>query len=97
MIEENAKLKDKVKLIGIGMKDDIHYVDFFRKRFEVPFPLFPDKDLEIHRLVGGPEVPFFMGVELKEGGKKEIFYTHLGPIAGADEFIQVIMKESGLK
>ncbi|MCJ7774431.1 MAG: hypothetical protein MUP22_15010 [Desulfobacterales bacterium] len=70
MIEENAKLKGKIKVIGIGARDDIHYIKFFRETFKIPFPLFPDHELDIHRLIGGPEVPFFMGVKLKEGGKK---------------------------
>jgi hypothetical protein len=98
MIEQNAKTKGKIKLIGIGVSDDIHYLKFFRKKFKVPFPLFPDKPLTIHKLLGQPEVPFFIGLKLKEGGKTEIFYTHLGPFkGGAADFLQLIVKKSGLK
>jgi hypothetical protein len=98
MIEQNAKLKGKIKMMGVGMKDDIHYVNFFRKQFKVPFPLFPDKELAFHQLVGKPEVPFFVGLKLKKGGKKEIFYTRLGPVeGGAAEFLQLIVKKAGLK
>ena len=97
MIEKNANLKGKIKLIGIGARDDIHYIKFFRKQFKVPFPLFPDMELDIHRPLGSPATPFFIGLKLKEGGKKEVFYTHLGKIPGAAEFLQIIKKESGLK
>jgi hypothetical protein len=98
MIEQNAKIKGKIKLIGIGMKDDVHYINFFREKFKVPYPLFTDKTLEIHKLIGEPKVPFFIGLKLKSGGKKDIFYTRLGPVEGsASEFLQLIMKKSGLK
>jgi len=98
MIEQNANLKGKIKLLGVGMKDDIHYVNYFRKQFNVPFPLIPDKELAFHQVIGKPEVPFFIGLKLKEGGKKEIFYTRLGPVEGsAAEFLQMIIKKSGLK
>jgi len=97
LIENNSKLKGKIKVIGIGARDDIYYIKFFRKNFNVPFPLFPDKELDIHRLLGSPETPFFMGLKLKSGGKIEIVYTHLGRMPGAAEFLQTILKESGLK
>jgi len=85
-------------LVGIAASDDIHYIKFFREKFKVPFPLFPDKSREIHKLLGEPKVPFFIGLKLKKGGKKEIFYTHLGVFkGGAAEFLQLIMKKSGLK
>ena len=98
MIEKIPKIKDKIKLIGIGAKNDIHYVGFFRDQHKVPFPLFPDKNLDIHKLLGGPETPFFIGLKLNEGGRPKIFYTNLGPLkGGAAEFLQLIMKKSGLK
>ena len=98
MIEQNANIKGKIKLIGIGAKNDIHYVYAFRDQHNVPFPLFPDKNLNIHKLLGEPETPFFIGLKLTEKEKPKIFYTHLGPFkGGAAEFLQLIMKKSGLK
>jgi hypothetical protein len=96
MIEQNAKTKGKIKLIGIGARDDIHYINFYRKKFKTPFPLFPDKELDIHRLIGGPETPFFIALKLKGGGKTNVFYTHLGKIPSAAEFLQLVVKKSGL-
>jgi hypothetical protein len=98
MIEKNPKIKGKIKLIGIGAKNDIYYVGLFKDQHRVPFPLFPDKNLDIHKLIGKPETPFFIGLKLKEKGKPKIFYTHLGPVpGGAAEFLKLIMKKSGLE
>ncbi|MDY7032816.1 MAG: hypothetical protein SVY10_13025 [Thermodesulfobacteriota bacterium] len=97
MIENNKKLKGKIKLIGIGVKDDIHYINSFKKQFKVQFPLFTDEEREIHELVGEPPTPFFIGVQLKKNKKGDVFYTHLGRIPPPDKFINLIIKETGLK
>ena len=97
MIENNKKLKGKIKLVGIGVKDDIYYINSFKKQFKVQFPLFTDEEREIHELVGEPPTPFFIGVKLKKDKREEIFYTHLGRIPAPDKFINLIIKKSGLK
>ena len=97
MIENNKKLKGKIKLIGIGVKDDIHYINAFKKQFKVQFPLFTDEDREIHELIGEPSTPFFIGVTFKKDKKGKVFYTHLGRIPAPDKFVNLIIKKSGLK
>ena len=97
IIENNAKLKGKIKIIGIGAKDDIYYVDYFKKNFKIKFPLFPDEDRVVHELVGEPPTPYFIIVKLKGKGGVEILHTHLGKIPPADEFINLMIEKSGLK
>jgi len=41
-IEGDSKLKDKVRLIGIGIGNSDFEVGFFKKTFDVPFPLFSE-------------------------------------------------------
>ncbi len=97
ILSRNAKLKDKIKMIGIGAKDDIYYVDYYKKTFKVKFPLFPDEDLVIHEMVGSPPTPFFIVAKLKDKGEIDIIYTILGKIPAVDEFINLILEKSGIK
>ena len=82
-------------MIGIGAKDDMTYIDYYIKNFQVKFPLFPDEDREIHKMVGEPPTPFFIAVKLSNKGE-EIVYTHLGKIPAIDEFIGEIQKRAGI-
>jgi peroxiredoxin len=92
------KLQDKIKLIGLGANNSTFEVDFFRKSYEVPFPLFADGDMAIYNALGGElRTPYFMGVKIKEKGSVEIFYTLLGGFENPEEFLQVIIKQSGLE
>ena len=84
-------------MIGIGAKDDVYYVDYYKKTFKVQFPLFPDEDRTIHKMVGEPPTPFFIAVKISDSGKEEIIYTHLGKIPPVDEFIAELQKRAGIK
>ena len=97
LIEKNRKLKGKIKMIGIGVTDDLDYINTFRKQFKVKFPLFTDEERDIHMLIGEPPTPFFIAVKLTKGKREEVFYTHLGRIPPPDKFISLIIKKSGLK
>ena len=93
----NRKLKNKIKLLGIGVKDDIYLIKFARKSWKLKYPLFPDKNLIIHEKVGSPATPFFICVKITEKGAIEIFHTHSGAIPAVDKFIDTIVDKSGLK
>jgi hypothetical protein len=85
-------------LIGIGAKNDIHYVELFAKQYKVLFPLFPDKTAAIyHKIAGDTGTPAFIGVKRLDNGSHEVFFTHLGAGVNADKFLEDIVKKSGLK
>lgn len=95
-IQSNKKFKNKIKLIGIGTGNSDFEVDFFRKKYEVPFPLFSDENYSIHKAVGEVRTPYFIGVRLKKDGSSEVFYSKLGGFADADKFLKLMVKSSGL-
>jgi len=97
IIENNPMARGKVKLIGIGAGNSPFEVDYFRETYAVPFPLFPDKDYAIHDRIGGVRTPFFYGVAITKGKPAEIFFTYEGKFETADSFLELILKESGLK
>ena len=86
-----------MKLIGIGVTNDAFEVEYFRKTYNVPFPLFEDEDSVILEQLGIEATPFFIGVKINDDGTNEVFYTLLGAFERADGFLDLILKESRLK
>jgi thiol-disulfide isomerase/thioredoxin len=96
-IGSNPDLKSKIKIIGIGAGNTPMEVDVFRKKFQIPFPLFPDLDYSIHKVCGEVRTPYFIGVKINDNGIHEVIYSKLGGLQDANQFLELILKLSGLK
>ena len=97
LIEDNPDLKNKIKLIGIGAGNSPYEVEVFKKTYGVPFPLFPDKDFVIHKACGEVRTPYFIVVKINDDGTHRIVHSQLGEYPGAQPFLELILKASGLK
>jgi peroxiredoxin len=97
LIENRAVLKNKIKLIGIGVGNSPYEVEVFKKTYDVPFPLFPDKDFVIHKVCGEVRTPYYMVVKINEDGTHQIVHCQLGNYLGAEPFLEVVLKTLGLK
>jgi len=95
-IENTPSLKDKIKLIGIGVGNTRFEVDIFKKRYQIPFPLFPDADFVIHKAFGEVRTPFFVGVRVNSDGTDRVIYAKLGGLEDVDHFLGLMLKESGI-
>ena len=95
IIQGNPNLKDKIKLIGIAAGNSSFEVGIYKKKYNVPFPLFPDEDFLIHKCIGEVRTPYFLGVKINADGTHKIFYSQLGKFNGAEPFLELIIKESG--
>jgi thiol-disulfide isomerase/thioredoxin len=97
LIENNPDIKNKIKLIGIGAGNSHYEVEVYKKTYQVPFPLFPDKDFTIHKVCGEVRTPYFMVVKINEDGTHQIVHNQLGGYPGAEPFLELVLKASGLK
>ncbi len=91
-IENNPKLKGKVKVIGIGVGNTPLEVDIFRKKYNIKFPLFPDDAIALQKSFSEPlRTPTF--ITLRKNGNKaiEVVAMHVGKIRDVSEFLKEML------
>ena len=96
-IEQREDLKGKMKIIGIGIGNSLADVQYFKKKYKVPFPLFPDEDMSIHTALGKPRAPYFIAVKINKDGSPQVFYSKLGAFGKPDKFLALMLTLSGLE
>jgi len=96
-IQNDPKLKDRVKVVGIGAGNTAMEVDVFREKYKVPFPLFMDGNFEAHKVLGEVHTPYFIGIKKQEDGSHTVFYSELGGFDDPLEFLKQMIDHSGLK
>ena len=96
-IEDNPKIKDKIKLIGIGVGNSLLEVEVFKQDNNIPFPVFPDENFEIHQALGEVRTPFFIAIKLEKDGFHEIVHTHLGGLTDPRAFLDLMVEAYGMK
>jgi len=96
-IEHNPDLKDKIKLIGIAAGNNLLEIEVFKQSYNIPFPIFPDENFEIHQALGEVRTPFFIAVKMNGDGSHEVVHTHLGGLTDARAFLDLMVEAYGMK
>jgi len=96
-IQEHPTRKEKIKIIGIGIGNSPYEVNLFREKYHVPFPLFPDRNMSISKMLDIEATPTFIGVKTNDKGTQEQFFFKTGGFPDASQFLTEIIKLSGLE
>ena len=96
LIESNPDLRDKIKLIGIGAGNSRYEVEVFKKTYHTPFPLFPDNEFAIHKVLGDVRSPYFIAIKINKDGTHEVVHSELDSFREARAFLESILGASGL-
>ena len=96
-IESNKELRDKIRVIGIGVGNSPYEVSIFREKYAPPFPLFDDRNSAVVNAFGGILTPHYFGLKMNKDSTFEVFYSKSGGYTDAGEFLDMIVKLSGIK
>jgi len=94
---EGGPHKGKIKIVGIGVGNSAFEVETFRKKYAIPFPLFPDGDFALHRLLGELRTPYFIVVRLSPGAVPQVVYAKLGGFEQVDPFLGLVVKSAEVR
>lgn len=78
LIEHDGKLKNNVKIIGVGVGGSNRSVAKYRRKEKVLFPLFADRNNEIFKALGKPTLPSIYLIKKTvndQGGKIIMSYS----------------------
>ena len=93
LVSKQANRRSRIKMIGIGAGNSEFETKVFKDQYQVPFPLLPDVDFTIHKLVGEVRTPYFIAVEIRSDGWNRVLYSRVGGIEDPQKFLDFLLKE----
>jgi len=88
MVQQDAKLKNKIKFVSAGQGNDANAVKMWRAFHKIPFPVVPDQDSKLGKALSFS--PYPVSVLLDKSGK--VVWVHIGTFESADEAFRDIKK-----
>ncbi len=87
-IKRDPELKQTVKMIGIAAGNDNHEIAEYQDQYT--FPLFPDPDFRIFRLVGDPPTPFLIFAKPDGYGRLYVAGSHVGVLDDSEKLLAMV-------
>lgn len=81
-----------IKLLGIGAGNSQFEVDYFRKTYDVPFPLFADGEFVVHRALGEVGTPYFIVLVREADRSWKVVLSRSGGIKSSEAFLTTIVE-----
>lgn len=90
LVQADAKLNRRVKIVGLGIGNTPFEVEVFRKKYNVPFPLIPDPDFQTQSCADEKfRTPTFIVLRLENRTCKTLF-THVGRLKELDKLMRLL-------
>lgn len=94
---QKSKAAGAIRMLGIGAGNTPFEVDFFRDKYQAPFPLFPDQEFACHQALSGPGTPYFMLLKADGAGGFTVLHSHLGAFGDPGKFLDTLLAKAGLR
>jgi hypothetical protein len=82
--KNDKNLKEKIKVMGVAIGNNKREVDYFKKEYNILYPIIIDPEFNAHKALGEPRVPYSMFIRMDAQGKAIIFKIHTGAFESAD-------------
>jgi thiol-disulfide isomerase/thioredoxin len=96
-IENDARLRGQIKIIGIGIGNTAYEINQFRQKYAIPFPLFPDRSRSLSIQLEIRRTPTFIGWVYHPNGDIRPFLHAPGPMGGVAVFLDQVVRQSGVE
>lgn len=89
-------LGGRIKFLGVAAGNTVREMEYWRKRFSVPFPLVPDQDYALHKTFGSSGTPLYVLVRVVAPDQLEVVYTREGALEDKDGFFATVLSRAGV-
>ncbi len=83
-------------LVGAGADNSRYEVDFFRKKYAIPFALLADPELQFYNSSGADGTPYFLLLQKNASGTLKTLYTHSGKFENPESFFNLLLQKADL-
>ncbi len=88
LIEKDVRLKGNVKIVGVGTGNTPFEVDVFRKKYDIPFPLFADEKFLMQKASQDKiRTPTFLTLKIEPGKELVVQSVHVGRLENPRKFL----------